>query len=56
MQYKFAKQLHNGDEVIIKKTGEITKVISADVQPKIVLVACMSREYGYHEFTHKELG
>lgn len=56
MLYKFAKQLHNGDEVIIKETGEITKVINTEVQPKTVLVACMSSEYGYHEFTHKELG
>lgn len=33
MQYRYAKTLHNEDEVTIKKTGEIRRVVEVQVFP-----------------------
>jgi len=55
MQYKFAKQLQNNDQVTIKETGEISEVITTEVHEKDVIIYVMSSEYGYHGFHHKEL-
>jgi len=38
MNYKYAKRLHKGDEVTIKKTGVIKMVLEVEIQEKTVLV------------------
>ena len=59
MTFKKAKQLHNGDEVTIKETGEIVTVISAYTdyvgsKPKVFVEACL-RDYGYTTLSHAEI-
>jgi hypothetical protein len=51
MIYRYAKKLHNEDEVLIKKTGEIVQVISIEVWGKDIFVLC-SDGNTYH---HREL-
>ena len=38
MKYRNAKKLHNGDEIVIKETKEITKVINTEVFKKDIFV------------------
>lgn len=40
MNKNVAEKLHSGDEVKIKKTGEIKTVIETDVTNKSVVVTC----------------
>ena len=55
MLYSQAKQLHNQDQVIVKKTGETLEVLTTEVRDKDVIVFGMSSEYGYHGFHHREV-
>ena len=59
MTFKKARQLHNGDEVIVKETGEIATVISAYTnyvgnKPK-VFVETRLMDYGYTTLSHTEI-
>lgn len=52
MTYKEAKQLHNEDEVRIKETGEIRRVLDAYVNPlnhKYISVECDDGNTYYHD-------
>ena len=51
MTYKFAKQLHNEDEVTVKETGCVLTVVSVDIQKKAVIVMCDDG----NEYHHREL-
>ena len=51
MTYKNAKNLHNEDEVILKKTGEVMSVVEISVKEKSVMIMC---EDG-NEYHHTEI-
>lgn len=55
MTYKYAKDLHNGDEVSVKKSGEITTVISTEVSEKDIYIYAMTQE-GYTKLHHRDIG
>lgn len=59
MTFKEAKQLHNGDEITIKETGEIVTVISVYtdyVGDKLkAFVEVYSSDYGYTTLSHTEI-
>jgi hypothetical protein len=46
MDYAFAKQLHNDDEVTVIKTGEVVSVVSTEFTDQDVWVEAMTAE-GY---------
>ena len=54
MLYRYAKQLHNHDEITIKETGEIVEVISTDVYEKDVFVYAMTKD-GYIKLNHRQI-
>lgn len=54
MVYDFAKKLHNGDEIKVKETGEITQVINTEIFEKDVFVYAMTQN-GYSKLHHKEI-
>lgn len=54
MLYKYAKQLHNHDEIIVKETGEIVNVISTEVLKKDVFIYAMTRD-GYTKLHHRQI-
>ncbi|WP_286077157.1 hypothetical protein [Thomasclavelia cocleata] len=49
MNKNVAEKLHSGDEVKIKKTGEIKTVIETDVTNKSVVVTCDDGEKYHHK-------
>lgn len=52
MLYKYAKNLHNGDEVIVKHTNEIVTVIDITyIDDKKVIVMCDDG----NEYHHKDI-
>lgn len=53
MKYINAKKLHNGDEIIIKKTNEILSVVSVEhyIYTKDVYVLCNDG----NKYHHKEI-
>ena len=51
MTYSAAKDLHNADEVLIKKTGAVKTVICTEVEDKTVLVTCDDGNV----YTHREI-
>lgn len=52
MLYKYAKGLHNGDDVIIKQTNEIVTVIDITyIDDKKVIVICDDG----NEYHHKDI-
>lgn len=59
MKFAQARQLHNGDEITIKETGEIVQVITAYtdyVGDKLeVFVEVYSGELGYTKLSHREI-
>ena len=59
MTFRKAKKLHNGDEVIIKKTGEVVEVISAYTnvvcgKVKLFVDVC-ARDCGFITLSHEEI-
>lgn len=52
MTYRQARTLHNGDEVTLKRTGEITPVIDVLVDARTIWIRCMTREDGYSTIPH----
>lgn len=54
MEKRYAKQLHNGDQVTIKETKETVEVISTEVKDDLIVVYAMT-ENGYSTLTHKEI-
>ena len=55
MNYKNAKKLHNNDEVILKKNGEIVTVINTEYDEKNVYIYVMTNDTGYTKLHHKEI-
>lgn len=52
MLYKYAKDLHNGDEVIIKHTNEIVTVIGITYKDdKKIIIMCDDG----NEYHHKDI-
>lgn len=51
MTYRDAKRLHNEDEVTLKNTGEVMKVVETTITEKMVYVML---EDG-NEYSHKEI-
>lgn len=54
MNFRYAKKLHEGDEVQIKETEEILKVHSVVVESKTVTVEVFTKD-GWRKLTHKEI-
>ena len=54
MIYEFATKLHNGNEIKVKETGEITQVINTEIYEKDVFVCAMTQN-GYSKLHHKEI-
>lgn len=59
MTFRKAKKLHKGDEVTIKRTGEIVTIISAYTdyvgnKLKVIIETCSSN-YGYITLLHTEI-
>lgn len=56
MTFRNAKKLHNEDEVVSKKTGEVLTVLSAYVENKNVILECVGyKGQGYQTLTHKQI-
>jgi hypothetical protein len=57
MQYRYAKKLHNGDEVTRKKDKVILTVNSVEVygQNKVVRLNCIEKEGVYVSLFHDEI-
>jgi hypothetical protein len=60
MRYRYAKRLHNNDEVTIKLTGEIVNVISTqattDAAGKpVIQIYVQSSQDGYLGLHHQEV-
>lgn len=55
MKFEQAKQLHNTDEVMIKSTGEVVKVVNTEIKEGLVLVYVNTQSDGYTVLTHKEI-
>lgn len=57
MKYINAKKLHNGDEIIIKETGETVIVIDADIREneKQVIVYAQTSHLGYTGLRHSDI-
>ena len=55
MTFRNAKKLHNEDEVILKKTGEVLMVKSAWVENKTVMLECVDYENHFDTYTHKQI-
>lgn len=53
MTYRFAKTLHNEDEVTVKKTGVVLRVVEVEVfkDPRAVTILCDDGE----RYSHLEL-
>lgn len=51
MRYRDAKKLNNEDEVVVKETGNILRVISTKIYEKSVIVGCDDG----NEYHHTEL-
>lgn len=49
MNKSIAEKLHSGDEVKIKKTGEVKQVIEIDIANKSVIVTCDDGEKYHHK-------
>jgi hypothetical protein len=56
MRYDFAKRLHSGDEIRVKKTKEITKVIYIEIEhgDRAVHVYAVTRD-GFTKLQHTEI-
>ena len=52
MKFSEAKGLHNGDQVTIKRTGEVTEVISSVMEGKNILIHAMTSDEGYDVLHH----
>lgn len=58
MTFRQAKKLHNGDEVIEKRTGRILRVLSVYVRKdddKMINIETVDSENGYHVMSHKQI-
>lgn len=56
MTFRNAKKLHNEDEVVSKKTGEVLTVLSAYVENKNVILECVGyKGQCYQTLTHKQI-
>jgi hypothetical protein len=59
MTFRDAKKLHNGDEVTVKKTGEVVTVIDAYVVTKFgkdkVFIECCTADNGFTKLWHTEV-
>lgn len=51
MTFYYAKQLHKGDEVIVKVTGAVLLVISVSCQGKTAILLCNAG----NEYHHKDV-
>lgn len=54
MELKYAKKLHNGDQITVKETKEVTDVQNTECQEKDVWVFAMTSE-GYSRLHHTEI-
>lgn len=54
MLFKYAKRLCNQDQVKVKATGELVKVLKVKVLENNVFVFAMTRD-GYTKLHHKEI-
>lgn len=54
MNLRFAKKLHEGDEVTVKETKEIVKVHSVVTEANNVTIEVFTKD-GWRKFTHKEV-
>lgn len=58
MRYRDAKKLHNGDQVILKRTDvneeEVCIVQNIEVSDKIVIIWAMTSKYGFCGLPHSE--
>jgi len=58
MTRRFANQLHNGDEVTIKQTGEVCKVLQVSKDTDLglgrtaTMIAVQTKRDGYQEYQH----
>lgn len=57
MQYRYAKKLHNGDEVIRKEDKAVFIVNSVEVYPqhKWVRINCIGNDSKYISLIHTEI-
>ncbi len=55
MTAEFAKTLHNGDEVRVKKTNQICKVLTVKTHGKIVVLEVLTPQNTYRQVTHVEV-
>lgn len=55
MIYSHARKLHNGDEVTIKKTREVVKVLTAVVERKTVRLDVQSSRDGFQTLLHTDV-
>lgn len=55
MEFKYAKKLHNEDQITIKSTNEVTTVINTEVEEKSVWVYAMTNENGFSKLHHTEI-
>ena len=49
MTFANAKKLHNEDEIIVKRTGEVLTVLSTEIKEKTVIVLCDDGNEYYHQ-------
>jgi len=52
---EFAKTLHNGDEVRVKKTNQICKVLTVKTHGKIVVLEVLTPQNTSRQVTHVEV-
>lgn len=55
MTFRVAKKLHNEDEVVEKKTGEVWRVVEVRIDPPSVWVQCTRPGRGLECFRHTDL-
>ena len=57
MNYQAAKNLHNEDEVILKATGDVLRVLNVQVNPvsKVVMIETCNGPDGWCIYHHTEV-
>jgi hypothetical protein len=55
MNMNTAKKLHNGDEVTVKGTNEVTTVIDAYVEGNVVVIECCLKDEGFTKLRHTDV-
>ncbi len=58
MSYRNAAKLHNRDEVILKRTGEVgyvLDVIGSEASDRILIIEAVFPASGYQQVSHREV-